>query len=122
MVRLVEPPPLEIVAEAADDHQAELQLLPFGEVPVEAGDVGHRLLGDGAHDRHKLGSQLAEQRAYAGDRHALVQLVDQRVGDVVRGSEVLGILPAEGQRLLQEGPHGGEIVGRSRPGPGVIGG
>ncbi len=93
-----------------------------GKVAAQAGIVGHRLLGDGAHDRHQLGAQLGEQRAHAGDRHALVGTVDQRVGDVRVGTEVVGKPAAEIQRLLEIGPHGGEVVGRPRARPGVVGG
>ena len=94
----------------------------LGKSAAQAGIVGQRLLGDGAHDRHQLGAQLVEQRAHAGHRHALVGAVDQRIGDVVVGAEIAGVLAAEIQRLLQEGAHGREVVGRPRPRPGVVGG
>ena len=67
-------------------------------------------------------AQLLEQLAHRGRRHALVGAVDQRIGDVGVGGEEAGILAAEVERLLQEGTHGGEVVGRARARPGVVGG
>ena len=121
-MRLVEPPALEVVAHALDDGRAERHLRPFRERSSQAAVVGERLLGDGAHDRHQRRAQLGEQRQHRGRRHALVGAVDQRVGDVRVGREKAGVLAAEVERPLQQRPHGGEVVGGARPGPGVVGG
>ena len=60
MVRLVEAAAIEVVAEACDGNEAEGQLLRFGKRAAQAGIIGDRLFGDGAHDRHQLGAQLRE--------------------------------------------------------------
>ena len=122
MMRLVEAAAIEVVAEALDDGEAEVELRLLGEFAVQRRVGGRLLLGDGAHDGHQLGAQLLEQGAHAGDRHALVRTVDQRIGDVLVGAEVVGILAAEVERLLQVRAHGGEVVGRPRARPGVVGG
>ena len=122
MVRLVLAAALEVVAEALDDGEAERQLRRLGKRAAQAAVVGRRLLGDGAHDRHQRRAQLGEQRPHRGRRHALVGAVDQRVGDVLVGREEVGVSAAEVERLLEQRAHGGEVVGRARPRPGLVGG
>ena len=61
---------------------------------------------------------LADRRR----RHAFVGVVDMRIGDVLVGSEEAGIFAAEIERLFQIRHHGGEVVRRPRPRPGVVGG
>ena len=100
----------------------KFDLRRLGERAAQAAVVGRLLLGDGAHDRHQRRAQLLEQRQHRGRRHALVGAVDQRVGDVLVGREEVGVLPAEVERLLEQRAHGGEVVGRPRARPGIVGG
>ena len=122
MVRLVEPPAVEVVAEALDDGETELHLRRLRKRAAQAAVVRRLLLGDGAHDRHQGRAQLLEQRQHRGRRHALVGAVDQRVGDVLVGREEVGVLAAEVERLFEQRAHGGEVVGRTRARPGIVGG
>ena len=82
---------------------------------AQAAIVRRRLLGDRAHHRHQLAPQLREQRLHRGRRHALVGVVDQRIGDVVVGREELGILAAEVERRSRNGTMAAKsFAGRAR--------
>ncbi len=121
MVRLVEPAALEVVTEAPDHGDAEIDLRGLREGALEAAVVGGLLPGDGAHDRHERRAQLLEERRHGGHRHAFVGAIDQRVGNVGVRPEEAGVLPAEVECLLQQRPHGGEIIGWPRARPGIVG-
>ena len=122
VVRLVEAAAIEVVAEALDHGDGEVELRLLREICRAAPRRRPALFGDGSHDGHQLGAQLLEEGAYAGDRHALVRTVDQRIGDVLVGAQVVGILATEVERLLQVRAHGGEVVGGPGARPGVVGG
>ena len=121
VVRLVEPAALEAVAEAFGDAQAEVELCRLAEDAAQAAIVGRRLRGDGAHHRHEVTLELAEQCAHRGRGHALVSVVDKWVGDVRVGREEAGVFAADIEGLFQEWRHGGEVVRRPRPRPGIVG-
>jgi hypothetical protein len=123
MVRLVEPPAVEVVAEALDDGETELPSAPPPETsragscrPPTACSAMARTIGTRA-ARSSLNSASTD-----GRRHALVGAVDQRIGDVLVGREKVGVSAAEVECLFEHRTHGGKIVGRARARPGIVGG
>ena len=119
-MRLVQPAAVEVVAEAFDHIHGEVPLRSLREVLAQTGVVGRRLRRDRFDDRHKLAAQLAEERPQRRDLHAVVGDVDQRIGDVLVGREIVGQLAAEVEGLLQQRSHLGEVVRRARLGPDLI--
>jgi hypothetical protein len=87
---------------------------------MEAAVVRGRLLADRTHQGYERRLQLGEQRAHRSRGHALVELIDQRIGDVVIRREEVSVAAAQLERLLEERPHRGKVVGRARARPGIV--
>jgi hypothetical protein len=121
MAGKIEPPALEIVADARGGEPAEFQLFGLGKIAAEAGIVRCQLRADGIQERHQSALELTEQFADRRRRHALVGVVDMRIGDMRVRSEKLRILAAQVERLFQIRHHALEVVRRPRRRPGLVG-
>ena len=120
MVRLVEAAAIEIVAHALRDPEAERKLRRLAKGLAQAAIIRRGLLRNRPHQRQQLAPQRLEQFLHRGGRHALLGIIDERVGDVLVGREELRVFAADIEDLLQERHHGGKVIGRPRPRPGVI--
>ena len=120
MMGFVEATALEVVSNALGHEQAEVELCRLVESAVQAAIVDRRLLSDGAHERDQRFPQRRKQAAYRRRRHAFIGAIDQRIGNVGIGREKAGVLAAKIDAHFQEGSHGGEVVCRPGPRPGVV--
>ncbi len=108
-------PRLKVVPQPLDDLQAKAPLPGLREPLPQARVVGRRLAGDGLDDRHQLPAQLGKEGPQRRGFHAIVGLIDQRIGDVLIAGEIVGQLPTQVNGLDQVGLDGLEVV----PGPGL---
>ena len=120
--RLVLPAAREVVAECPDHLFAERLLRALRKIAGETAAVGLRAGADGRDQRHEPGAQFGEERLHAGHRHAVLGEIDERIVGMRVAGMVGRELPAHLDGLLEHRPHGGEIVGRPRALPRVVGG
>jgi hypothetical protein len=73
MVRGIEPPALEVVADRLRNAQAEIELPLSPNEPRRQRSSAGALLADRTHHRHERGLQLGEQRAHRSGGHASSQ-------------------------------------------------
>ena len=83
---------------------------------------GRGLLADRAHNRNEVSLEFFKQLVGGRRGHSLVRVVNVRVGDVLVGRKVRGILSAELECPFEIGHHRREVVGRPRPRPCIVGG
>ena len=89
MQGLIEAASIKVVANPFDHEEAKSKLFSLAKGPAQTCVVCRRFTAYGLHDRHQLASQLRKQRADRSRRHALVGIVNVRVGDMlVRSEEV----------------------------------
>ncbi len=121
MVRQVLAAAVEVVAVAAHDVFAEVQLRGrFKVTPL--GDVGDlRLPAQLRNKGAEPGAQLAEDGANRVHGHAVVGARDQRVGDMGGVREEIGVAAAEVERFLQVRGDRREVILRASRGPHDIG-
>ena len=120
--RLVLPAARVVVAEGADHLFAERLLRAFRKIAGEAAAVGLRTGADGRDQRHETRAQFGEERPHRRHRHAVLGEVDERVVGMRVAGMVGRELAAQLDGLFEQRSHGGEIVGRTRALPRVVGG
>src|SRR5207302_9584319 len=120
--RLAEADALEVVANGGRDSEAEFELRTLGKRAPQATVVDTRLIADVPHDRQQLAAKLREQLPNGGVRHALVHVIDQRVGDMPVRREEFDIFASKLKRPLEIRAHRRKIVARARSLPRIVGG
>ncbi len=121
MRRLVLPAAREVVAERADHLLAEFLLRALGKIAGETAAVGLRAGADGRDQRHEPRAQFGKERLHGRHRHAVLGEVDERVVGMGVAGMVGRELAAQLDGLFEQRTHGGEIVGRPRPLPRMVG-